>query len=45
MKFEKCVLVGIVAGWMDGDDHEGLDEKCSEESGKCFGRDDGCVRS
>lgn len=23
MKFEKCVLVGFVAGWDDGDDHEG----------------------
>ena len=34
MKFEKCVLVGFVAGWMESDDHEGGDEKCSGEGGE-----------
>ena len=34
MKFEMGVLVRFVAGWMDGDDHEGGDEKWSGESGE-----------
>ena len=34
MKFEMCVLVGFVAGWDDGDDHEGRDQKCSGEGGE-----------